>query len=93
MIVRGPSPSVPPIAPAESPAVRRAQRPAEAAPAAAPAAPLAAPPHADPELWSVLTSDERAYFVQQELLGSVTYGRGRAAPDAPPVGQRLDVRG
>jgi hypothetical protein len=60
------------------------------------ASPEATPPN-DSSLWDLLTEDERAFFSQQNSLGALTYGRGRAAastaPAAGPIGQRLDVRG
>jgi hypothetical protein len=84
-------------------------RPAPATPAATslrPQTPLAggqqslpveAPPGTDPELWSVLTADERSFFAKASALGPLTYGRvkGNAtAPQAPAArGGRLDVRG
>ena len=54
-----------------------------------------APAGTDPELWSVLTSDERSYFAKASALGPLTYGRiSAAAQGAPPAarGGRLDVR-
>lgn len=84
------------IAPTAAP-----RRPA-VAPAAAPAnrALSAEPPvGVDPQLWSVLTSDERAHFSKLSAMGPLTYGRGASAfsvADAPPPavrGARLDVRG
>lgn len=55
-----------------------------------------APPPAgvNAELWSVLTSEEREFFLQDQELGALTYGRKQMAPmrsDAPR-GQRIDVR-
>jgi len=72
---------------------------APAAPAAAPAAAAPASPPAPPaaSLWGLLTEDERAFFAQQALLGTLTYGRTASAAPAPtpgaPLGQRIDVRG
>jgi hypothetical protein len=45
-------------------------------------------------LWDKLTEAEQAFFIQQEALGSLSYGprRGGASPSAP-TGQRIDVRG
>lgn len=77
-------------------------RPPAARPAAAPApapAPGAADPAmpagSDPQLWSVLTSEERSFFLRQQQLGAVTYGPGARAgsqqvADAPR-GLRIDV--
>ena len=63
-------------------------------PTHAPEAGPGAPDGVNPELWSVLTSDERAFLVQELDIGDLTYGRSRAhstRPDAPR-GQRIDVR-
>jgi hypothetical protein len=45
-------------------------------------------------LWDKLTEAEQAFFLQQEALGSLSYGPSRngASPSAP-TGQRIDVRG
>ena len=54
-----------------------------------------APAGTDPELWSVLTSDERAFFSKASALGPLTYGRiSASAQSTPPAarGGRLDVR-
>ena len=69
-------------------------------------APRPARPPADPErgpaaaglreasFADLLTPDERAFFAQQESLGTLTYRPGgEPAPSAPaPLGQRIDVR-
>ncbi len=58
--------------------------------------PAEAPSGTDPELWSVLSSDERAFFAKAGALGPLTYGRASAsaAPAGPATsrGGRLDVR-
>jgi len=55
-----------------------------------------APDGVDQELWSVLTKEERGYFVKAGAMGPLTYGRNsaaQAAPSAPLVrGGRLDIR-
>jgi hypothetical protein len=59
--------------------------PAEAAPATGPVA----------SLWEVLTPEERAFFLQQQALGSLTY-RPNGDPGGRtslPTGQRIDTRG
>lgn len=59
------------------------------------AVPAEAPPGTDPALWSVLTGEERAFFAKTAALGPLTYGRIKAATQAPPPAQRgvrLDVR-
>jgi hypothetical protein len=47
-----------------------------------------APAGTDPELWSVLTADERSFFAKASALGPLTYGRisdgGGAARPARP---------
>jgi hypothetical protein len=93
------------IAPRQAPAARPEQArptPAPGAPAPRPAAganaaaPVAAPPGTDPELWTVLTPDERAYFARLGAMGPLTYGRvlsGQPSAPAPtPRGVRLDVK-
>lgn len=56
--------------------------------------PVAAPPGTDPELWSVLTGEERAFFARVGTMGPLTYGRMTAPPAASPSmrGGRLDVK-
>jgi hypothetical protein len=82
-------------------AAARATTPA--APAARPAAPRGglpaeAPAGVDPQLWSVLTTDERAQFSRLAQIGPLTYGRTTTALSAqqatPPAvrGARLDIR-
>jgi hypothetical protein len=91
-------------APPAAPALRPQQPIAgAAAPAGAPAA--EPPAGTDPELWSVLTGDERAFFARAASTGPLTYGRISAgvhalqgnplagAPLAGARGGRLDVRG
>ncbi len=58
------------------------------------AAEVAAPRDVDPELWSLLTSEERSHFARSEALGPLTYGRAPAAErtQAPMRGLRLDLR-
>ena len=52
-----------------------------------------APAGVNAELWSVLTQQEKAFFVQQRDLGSLTYSPTRSSPQAmdAPRGQRIDV--
>ena len=48
-----------------------------------------------PDIRSVLSADELAYFAELERMGPLTYGRKPAqrTDGAPPVlGQRIDVR-
>ncbi len=73
-------------------------RPAAARPSIA-SAPSTVPPEApagtDPALWSVLTTEERAFFAKTATLGPLTYGKIKNATlPAPPAmrGGRLDVR-
>ncbi|MCC6928898.1 MAG: hypothetical protein IT359_07920 [Gemmatimonadaceae bacterium] len=66
------------------------------APSAGNAVPVQPPQGTDPELWSVLTQDERAYFAKLGAMGPLTYGRvlsGQMPVQAPAVrGGRLDVK-
>ena len=58
------------------------------------------PAGTDPKLWSVLTSDERAWFLKAEHTGPLTYGRVMSASangaNAPVLqarrGARVDLR-
>lgn len=58
--------------------------------------PVQPPQGTDPELWSVLTQDERAYFAKLGAMGPLTYGRvlsGHVPSPAPMArGGRLDVK-
>ncbi len=57
--------------------------------------PAEAPAGTDPELWSVLTTEERTFFAKTAALGPLTYGKIKNATlPAPPAmrGGRLDVR-
>ncbi len=56
------------------------------------------PEGTDPKLWSILTSEERAYFAKSAAQGPVTYARvmlGTQDPSLAPSmrGLRLDIRG
>ena len=61
---------------------------------AQPSLPAAPPQGTDPELWSVLTGEERAFFAKVGNLGPLTYGRVMQAQNAPPSirGGRLDIK-
>ena len=86
---------------AQAPAVRptfptRTQPPAVEMPggAADEAAPLRPPKGTDPELWKVLTADERAFFAREEAMGPLSYGhRITQGPTIPARGGRLNLRG
>ncbi|MEP7383048.1 MAG: hypothetical protein ABI910_15265 [Gemmatimonadota bacterium] len=58
--------------------------------------PVQPPQGTDPDLWSVLTQDERAYFAKLGAMGPLTYGRvlsGQMPTSAPMArGGRLDVK-
>jgi hypothetical protein len=55
-----------------------------------------APPGVDQELWSVLTKEERGFFVKAGAMGPLTYGRFTPAqtPTPAPIvrGGRLDIK-
>lgn len=60
-----------------------------------PSLPVEAPAGTDPELWSVLSAEERTFFARAGAMGPLTYGQRLSAPQsgAPMVrGGRLDVR-
>ena len=54
------------------------------------------PPGTDPELWNVLSAEERVFFAKLGAMGPLTYGRVLSqAQQAPPPaarGGRLDVK-
>lgn len=51
------------------------------------------PQGVDPQLWSLLTAEERSYFARARELGPLTYGRQSAATSQTSIrGARLDVR-
>lgn len=57
--------------------------------------PVEAPAGTDPQLWAVLTADERSFFSRMSASGPLTYGRQMAASHTQaPVsrGGRIDVR-
>jgi hypothetical protein len=60
------------------------------------AVPAEAPAGTDPALWSVLSSDERAFFAKSGAMGPLTYGRALRDMNAPQMpasrGGRLDVK-
>ncbi len=85
---------------APAPQALRPQQPLAAPPQTLPAEP---PAGTDPELWSMLTGEERAYFAKAATMGPLTYSRISAgvnalqgnplpAPAGAMRGGRLDVR-
>lgn len=57
--------------------------------------PVEAPPGTDPELWSVLSSEERTFFAKVGSMGPLTYGHllNSSRTDQPVMrGGRLDVK-
>ncbi len=90
------------VAGGATPSAAPALRPQPSLAAPANALPAEAPAGTDPELWNVLTSDERAFFAKAASNGPITYGRvaarlntmnGFSNQAAPPArGVRLDVR-
>lgn len=61
---------------------------------AQPSLPVAPPAGTDPELWAVLTGEERSFFAKLGAMGPLTYSRVMTTPNAPPTvrGGRLDVK-
>lgn len=59
-------------------------------------APSDVPPGTDPELWAVLTTEERAHFTRLRSMGPLTYSTSSSAGPQQPSqarrGVRLDVR-
>ncbi|GJG86613.1 hypothetical protein tb265_17940 [Gemmatimonadetes bacterium T265] len=91
--------------PATTPAAASTSRAANPLGAAQASLPAEAPAGTDPDLWSVLTSEERTFFAKSSASGPLTYGRvaagvqalqGNAAAanafGAAARGGRLDVR-
>ena len=79
----------------------RIQRPdqhAQAAPApqrASEAVPAEAPAGTDPQLWQVLSPEERAFFARARALGPLTYAPGSPTDRqaaAPVRGGRVDLK-
>lgn len=97
MNIGGPSPILHPVGQQN---VERPERPSvgESTQRAASPVPVAdslpAPVGANAELWSVLTQQEKEFFMQQSDLGSLTYAPTRSSPQSvdAPKGQRIDVR-
>lgn len=51
-----------------------------------------APPQGvDPALWSVLTTEERAYFARVRAMGPITYGPAAGGTRPAMRGGRIDV--
>lgn len=83
--------------PSPLPAAGPAKTPAAASPRAATSAVPAEPPSGtDPALWSVLSSEERAFFAKAGAMGPLTYGRAFSEMKAQQLpanrGGRLDVK-
>ena len=84
----------------QQPAIQRApmaipqQAPAPQKPTQA--VPAEPPPGTDPALWSVLSSEERAFFAKAGAMGPLTYGRAlhelQSAQLPAARGGRLDVK-
>lgn len=96
-LMPGMRPSPPPDETGQRLPVRQAPEPAAQATAtraSAETVPTEAPLGTDPALWSVLTSQERAFFARARTMGPVTYGpgAGRSQPTGALVGGRIDVR-
>jgi hypothetical protein len=63
-------------------------------PAADESSALRPPKGTDPELWKVLTADERAFFAREDAMGPLSYGhRIATTPSLPARGGRLNLRG
>jgi len=84
-----------PVAPAPASAPASAARDAFGVGQTQATLPAEAPAGTDPELWSVLSSDERVFFAKVGAMGPLTYGRMQAemrAESSIPRGGRLDVK-
>jgi len=82
-------------APATVPATKSTTAPNGIQPNGA-AVPTQAPPGTDPELWNVLSAEERVFFAKLGAMGPLTYGRvlSQAQNASAPAarGGRLDVK-
>ena len=79
---------------ANTPAVRPNREPTAAAELNQ-TLPVEPPPGTDPELWSVLSAEERTFFARVGSMGPLTYGHllSSARSDQPVMrGGRLDVK-
>ena len=77
----------------QAPAPTRPQQEAAAAQAQQGSLPVDAPRGTDPQLWSVLTSEERTFFARARAMGPLTYGPGsQGGPAGPARGGRVDIR-
>lgn len=89
---RTPGQAIAPTVPAPTKGIQ--QSPATAKPAQS--VPAEAPAGTDPALWSVLSSDERAFFAKSGAMGPLTYGRAfqdmKSAQLPASRGGRLDVK-
>jgi hypothetical protein len=76
-------PGAQPLGVNQAPAARRPQG----------SLPADAPAGTDPQLWSVLTADERTFFARARAMGPLTYGPGQGGGAAGPAsGGRIDIR-
>lgn len=55
--------------------------------------PARPPAGTDPEVWALLTDDERAFFEAPGVTGPVTYARNAMDAALAALGAQLDVRG
>ena len=86
------------IEPGATPVPAPAAKPATTSTAKSQTAVPAEPPEGtDPALWSVLSSDERAFFAKAGAMGPLTYGKALRDPSGQQLpafrGGRLDVKG
>lgn len=96
MTVGGPSPTLHPVGPQnilrsdQTNGAESARYVAQSAPATDPSP---APAGVNAELWSVLTRQEKDFFMQQSELGALTYAPARSSHQSvdAPRGQRIDV--
>ena len=60
--------------------------------AAASASEAGTPGAADPEMWSLLTADERSFYLRSAVRGPATYAPGANPSPEPSAGHRLGGR-
>jgi hypothetical protein len=82
--------------PAQIPAKLQPPAPQTKSAIAAPGLPAEPPPGTDPNLWSILSGEERAFFAKAGAMGPLTYGRAftemKSAQMPANRGGRLDVK-
>lgn len=59
---------------------------------ARPSDPARAPQAADPEMWALLSQEERGFYLRHAVMGPATYDPASPANESPGPGHRLGGR-